>query len=328
MGRHVVVVGASAGGVEALRAVVGGLPPGLPAPVVVVLHIAKGSPSALPRILNRAGPLSAVAAEHGAPLRDGVVYAAPSDHHVLIADGHLRLSSGPTENGHRPAIDPLFRSAAVTYGPCAIGVVLSGTRDDGSAGLAAIAQRGGGAVVQESGDALYPAMPANALEHVPSALVQPAAKIGGLLGELVGAVVATAMTSDPDDLLAVETEIAAVGVPSTDLLPQAGPSPYSCPSCHGVLFEIPSSPAPRFRCRVGHAWSLGSHVEEQGLAVEEALWAAVRALEERAALLERLADRAARNGHVHTAATHTSRAVVARQQADHVRALLDGGPDR
>jgi two-component system, chemotaxis family, protein-glutamate methylesterase/glutaminase len=143
MARRVVVLGASAGGVEALRAVVAGLPPDLPAAVVVVLHVGRGAPSALHHILDRSGPLPAVPAEQMAPLRDGVVYTAPADHHVLVVGHHLRLSTGPIENGHRPAIDPLFRSAALSFGPGAVGVVLSGTRDDRSARLADGAARRG-----------------------------------------------------------------------------------------------------------------------------------------------------------------------------------------
>jgi len=170
----VVVVGASAGGVEALRALVAGLPPEFPAPLVVVLHVARGAPSALRAILGRAGPLPARAAEHLMPLRPGMVYAAPPDRHVLVVEDHVHLSAGPAENGHRPAIDPLFRSAAISFGPRAIGVVLSGTRDDGAAGLVALATVGGATLVQEPADALYDQMPRNALEHVPSAVACPA----------------------------------------------------------------------------------------------------------------------------------------------------------
>jgi two-component system chemotaxis response regulator CheB len=174
-GAGVVAIGASAGGVEALRAVVAGLPPELPAAVLVVLHIPRHSPSALPGILDRSGPLPA-----------GAIYVAPADHHLLLRDGHLQLSVGPMENGHRPAIDPLFRSAARAYGPGAIGVVLSGSRDDGAAGLAVIVERGGQAIVQEPDEALHRSMPAHALEQVAAPQVLPAAKIGALLGELVG----------------------------------------------------------------------------------------------------------------------------------------------
>jgi two-component system, chemotaxis family, protein-glutamate methylesterase/glutaminase len=182
----VVAVGASAGGVEALQALVAGLPKDLQAVVLVVLHIPRQAPSALPSILSRAGPLPAVAATDGMPARAGTIYVAPADHHLLICDGLLKLSLGPTENGHRPAIDPLFRSAAVAFGAGAIGVVLSGARDDGAAGLAEIVKRGGQAVVQDPNEASHRSMPASALEHVATAHVLPAAKIGTLLGELVG----------------------------------------------------------------------------------------------------------------------------------------------
>jgi two-component system chemotaxis response regulator CheB len=323
MGRRLIVIGASAGGVEALRAVAAGLPPDLPAAVVVVLHIPRCAPSALPGILSRAGPLSAVAAEQAAPLRSGILYVAPAGHHVLVVDGHLRLSTGPAENGHRPAIDPLFRSAALAHGPDTVGVVLSGTRDDGTAGLAAIVARGGTAVVQDPDDALHPAMPANALAHVPSALVHPAAKIGPVLGELVSRPAPEAPVDD--DLLRSETRIAASGGPTTDTPDDAVPSPFSCPSCHGVLFEVPGAPAPRFRCRVGHAWSPTALEAEQGHSVDEAIWAAVRALEEKAEVVERLAADARRHGHVRSAEVYIQRAASTRAQAEQVRDLVENG---
>lgn len=327
MGGRVIVMGASAGGVEALRAVVAGLPSDLPAAVVVVLHIPRGAPSALPGILDRAGPLPAVAAEQAAALRAGVVHVAPADHHVLVVDGHLRLSSGPIENGHRPAIDPLFRSAALAHGPDAIGVVLSGTRDDGTAGLAAIASRGGVAVVQEPEDALYGAMPANALAQVPGALVHPAVKIGPLLGELANRPSARTAAAE-DGLLLAETRIAASGVPGTDTLEQAAPSGFSCPSCQGVLFELPGAPVPRFRCRVGHAWSPASLEAEQAQAVDEALWAAVRALDEKADLVERLAADARRHRYPRSAEAFAQRAARARAQAQQVRDLVEAGHEK
>jgi two-component system, chemotaxis family, protein-glutamate methylesterase/glutaminase len=325
VGGRVIVMGASAGGVEALRAVVAGLPPDLPAAVVVVLHIPRGAPSALPGILDRAGPLPAVAAEQAAALGAGVVHVAPADHHVLVVDGHLRLSAGPIENGHRPAIDPLFRSAALAHGPDTIGVVLSGTRDDGTAGLAAIASRGGVAVVQEPEDALYGAMPANALAQVPGALVHPAVKIGPLLGELANRPASEPTAASEDGLLLAETRIAATGVPGTDTLEQSAPSAFSCPSCQGVLFELPGVPVPRFRCRVGHAWSPASLEAEQAQAVDEALWAAVRALDEKADLIERLAADARRHRHPRSAEAFAQRAAGARAQAQQVRALVEAG---
>jgi two-component system chemotaxis response regulator CheB len=328
MSEAIVVVGASAGGVEALRAFASGLPVDFPAPVVVVLHIPRSAPSALPAILTRAGPLVATSAEHGAPLRAGVIYAAPADRHVLIVDGHVHLSLGPVENGHRPAIDPLFRSASVAYGPKVVGIVLSGTRDDGTAGLAAIAARGGTALVQEPGDALYGAMPANALDHVRGARAYPAAKLGGVIAEQLAAAAAGSPDPPADDLLLAEHAIAAVdpGRTSTAELRAAKPSGLSCPNCEGSLFELPGSPAPRFRCRVGHAWSPASLATEQADGVEHALWAALRALEERAALQRRLADLADRRGNRTVGDAHRGKAALGEANASVIRRLLAEDP--
>ncbi|BCJ56388.1 hypothetical protein Asp14428_78630 [Actinoplanes sp. NBRC 14428] len=164
--RDVVAVGASAGGVEALRALVAGLPDGYPGAVLVVLHVPRDSPSALPAILTRSGPLPAATAVDGEELRHGRIYVAPNDHHLLALEGRIRLTRGPAENGHRPAVDPLFRSVARSYAERAVGVVLSGSRDDGAAGLTSIAARGGTTVVQDPADALYPWMPRAAIAHV------------------------------------------------------------------------------------------------------------------------------------------------------------------
>jgi two-component system, chemotaxis family, protein-glutamate methylesterase/glutaminase len=184
---RVVVVGASAGGVEALRGLAAALPATLAAAVVVVLHIPAGAPSALATILDRAGPLPAVTATHGAVLGVGRILVAPADHHVLVAESRLRLSRGPRENGHRPAADPLFRSAAVGYGPRAVGVVLSGNRDDGSAGLAVLERHGGVAFVQDPAEATHPAMPTNALARVPRATALTVAELGRAIADAVRA---------------------------------------------------------------------------------------------------------------------------------------------
>jgi two-component system chemotaxis response regulator CheB len=339
----VVVVGASAGGVEALRAFAAGLPVGLAAPVVVVLHIPRNAPSALPAILARSGPLPCVAARHGAPMEDGVVYVAPADRHVLVADGRLVLSVGPAENGHRPAVDPLFRSAALAHGPRAVGVVLSGTRDDGTSGLAAIADRGGVALVQDPREALYTTMPATALEHVTGARALPAVKLGAEIAEVLarprtgppgravpdGAVPDGAVPDGavPDGLLAAEHRIAAGvrGAPVTASLAAAVPSGLSCPDCYGVLFELPGRPAPRFRCRVGHAWTGEALALGQSDGVDAALWTALRTLEERVALLNELAAHAEAHGQSRSARRHADRAADAAVDAAAVRALLDRG---
>lgn len=319
----VIAIGASAGGVEALQALVAGLPVDLPAAVLVVLHIPRQAPSALPGILGRAGPLPALAASHGMRARPGTIFVAPADHHLLIRDGLLELSVGPTENGHRPAIDPLFRSAAVAFGAAAIGVVLSGARDDGAAGLAAIVKRGGQAVVQDPNEALHRSMPASALEHVATAHVLPAAKIGTLLAELVGEGAPPIENPHPNPGLAAENEIAAMGSVTADEMQSSRPSGFSCPSCQGVLFEIDGEPAPRYRCRVGHAWSPGSLAAEQAVTVEEALWVALRALEEDAAMSLRLAEVAGQRERHRAAALYRGHYERGKAEATRLRELID-----
>ncbi|AGL18666.1 chemotaxis protein CheB [Actinoplanes sp. N902-109] len=286
--RDIVAVGASAGGVEALRALVAGLPADYPGVVLVVLHIPREAPSALPSILRRSGPLPASAAIDGEPARPGHVYVAPNDRHLLFLDGRLRLTRGPSENGHRPAIDPLFRSVARTAGERGVGVVLSGTRDDGAAGLAGIVARGGLAVVQEPDDALYPGMPRAALTRVRPHHILPAAKLGGLLNEIIAMDLPEDSAPTDDALLEAEVTIAGLGPLTTDELPVA-PAGFGCPDCGGSLFEIGDEPTPRYRCRVGHAWSPESLLAEQAVALEGALWIALRALEEKSELSRRLA---------------------------------------
>jgi two-component system chemotaxis response regulator CheB len=289
--RDVIAVGASAGGVEALRALVGGLPPDYPGVILVVLHVPRDAPSALPAILDRSGPLSAATAVDGEPLRPGRIYVASNDHHLIVLDGHIRQTRGPAENGHRPAVDPLFRSVARAFGRRAVGVVLSGSRDDGAAGLATIVARGGTAVVQDPVDALYPWMPRAALIAAPTEHVAPAGKLGALIAEM------TAMdlpevpptAADDDALLDAEVRMSELGPLTSDEL-AVPPAGYGCPSCGGALFQYAIDPLPRFRCRVGHAWSAESLLDEQAIALEGALWIALRALEEKSALGRRMAE--------------------------------------
>src|SRR4051812_8388035 len=180
----VVVIGASAGGVEALSRLVGMFPPDLPASVFVVLHVPAESTSVLPRILNRAGPLPVIHPISGQAFERGHIYVAPPDHHLLVKQGYCELTRGPRENGHRPAVDPLFRSAARVYGARVIGVILSGALDDGTAGMVAIQMRKGICVVQSPDDALYAGMPQSAIDNVKVDHVIPLAEMGNLLVEL------------------------------------------------------------------------------------------------------------------------------------------------
>ena len=261
MVRDLVVVGASAGGVEALRAMMHGLPAELNAAVLVVLHIPPGAPSALGSILDRAGPLPASPARDGERITHGRVYVAPADRHMLVRENRIVLSPGPAENGHRPAVDPLFHSAARYFGPRVIGVILSGSRDDGTAGLATVVAHGGVPIVQDPDTALHRSMPSAAMKHLNVEHVLHPARIGALVAELVLEEPANTEPA-PDDLLAAETAIAELAA-ATDDRQRTRPTRLSCPSCHGVMFQLEGVPSPRYRCPVGHAWSPESLLSAQ-----------------------------------------------------------------
>jgi two-component system chemotaxis response regulator CheB len=288
--RDVVVVAASAGGIEALKAVLGGVPADLDAAVFVVLHMAARGGSALPAILDRAGPLNAVAAVEGEPLRAGRVYVCVADRHLLLHDGHVMVRGGPRENGYRPAADPLFRSAARYFGERVIGVVLSGSLSDGSAGLSAVRRQGGVGIVQDPDDAVYPDMPRHAIEAGADHVV-PAAEIGPLLGRLVKEPPSPNGDRPSSDMIE-EVAIMEDGPPGVGNDHPGRPSQWPCPDCNGVLWAVDDPDVLRFRCRVGHAWTGESLLEQQDTNVENALWMALRTLEDRAELSRTLAQRA------------------------------------
>jgi two-component system chemotaxis response regulator CheB len=317
----IVVVGASAGGVEALVRLVKALPEDPPAAVFVVLHIPALATSALPDILSRQGRLPATHAKDGEPIESGHIYVAPPDHHLLFKDEQVHLSRGPRENGHRPAIDPLFRSAAREFGARVVGVVLSGALDDGTAGLVAVKGRGGVSVVQDPEDALYRGMPTSAIEgdHVDQVL--PVPDIAALIATL-------ARESAPDvappvsELLKAEDDMADLSMDAIERDNPGRPSAFSCPDCNGVLWELREGEVIRFRCRVGHAWSPESLLSEQREALEAALWVALRSLEERASLARRMAAPARERGHRMTAARFDEQAEESDRAAELVRKLL------
>jgi two-component system, chemotaxis family, protein-glutamate methylesterase/glutaminase len=320
----IVVVGASAGGVEALVGLAASLPADLPAAVFVVLHVPPTGTSVLPDILSRHGRLPASHAKDGEPIEPGRIYVAPPDHHLLVRTDHLHLTRGPRENGHRPAVDPLFRSAAREHATGVVGVVLSGALDDGTAGLVAVKARGGVAVVQDPSDALYPGMPASALEHAKVDHVLPAASIGALLARLASEPAQVPPGPAPTDMK-VEVEVEGFSLQAMEGEHPGEPSGFSCPDCNGVLWAIRDGGLQRFRCRVGHAWSSESLLTRQSEALEAALWIALRSLEERAALARRLAEPARRRGHTITATRFEEQATEAQQAARVVRELLVGG---
>ena len=291
--RDVVVVGASAGGVEALIRFVGALPDDLAAVVLVVLHVPARAPSALASILARHGRLptfSAVGEESFVPTR---ILVAPPDHHLVVTGPDAAAARrGPRENGHRPAIDALFRTAAAHLGERVVAVVLSGSDDDGTAGCLAVRESGGLVFTQSEDDAIYPFMPSSASRTAGADLAASAEKLGLHVGRIVGGSGPSRHQHIPDSTIGVEAEMDEAPTGAVLGSPVGPPSGFVCPDCSGALFVAAEQPMLRFRCRIGHGWTAGSLVAQQDVTVEAALWTAVRTLQEKAELAERLARRA------------------------------------
>lgn len=288
-------MGASAGGVQALQTLVHGLPADLPAALFVVLHISANAETELPAILSRAGPLPAVPAEDKAAVQHGRIYVAPPDRHLVLEHGHMHLQRGPKENFHRPAINPLFRSAALSYGNRVAGVLLTGLRDDGVPGLWEIKRRGGVAIIQDPDEAPFPDMPRNAAQSVPIDYPVPVADMPSLLGRLATEGCEAQEFSPPDM--------------------EPHPTELSCPECQGVLSVRPNEKVPEFSCTIGHRYSGHTLHEALSVADENALWAGVRALEQSAIFARQFAQELWPD--------MEREAKLKKEQADTIRKLLE-----
>jgi two-component system, chemotaxis family, protein-glutamate methylesterase/glutaminase len=327
-GPAVVVAGASAGGVEALVQLVRSLPSDFPYPVLVVLHVSPSGTSVLPAILARACRLPVASPGDGDPVRPGHVYVAPPDFHLVVEDGQLRLSQAPRENGHRPAIDPTMRTAAAFYDAGAIGIVLSGSRDDGTSGLMAIKARGGTAIVQDPDEALYPAMPRSAISHMTPDAVLPVAQMAAWIlehGPWTDGPRKEGATMHPESEEPRLTAVEGGGDPPRSAVGEG--TRYTCPDCGGVLFERHEGNLARFQCSVGHVFSIESLSSAQAEALETALWAAVRSLEDRASLLQRLASRARSNHNDRSAYAFARQASEALDRAATIREAIQASAE-
>jgi two-component system chemotaxis response regulator CheB len=320
---QIVVVGASAGGIDALRVVCAALPADFPAPICIVVHTAPQSPGVLPEIVSRAGPLPARSPINSERLVPSQIYVAPPDCHLVVEPGRLRVTKGPKENRFRPAIDPLFRSAAQVYGPGAIGVILTGSLDDGSAGLWTVKQLGGIAIVQDPADALFPSMPLNAMRHTQVDHIVPLEGMAPLLVRLVATPIEVRTAHHVPEDVNVEVKVAMEDNPIDAGLERIGePSPFACPECHGVLLRLKDTPHARFRCHTGHSYtalSLLAAVNEQ---IEGSLWMSIRSLVEGRLLLCTLADHVTAEHSSDDAVRLRARADETKQQADAIRRLV------
>jgi two-component system chemotaxis response regulator CheB len=321
-GHDIIVIGASAGGVEALTRLVSLLPGDLPAAVFVVVHIPPDATSLLPDILSRKGRLSATHARDGEPIRPGRIYVAAPDRHLLVKQGHVRLTRGPRENATRPAVDPLFRTAAQAYGARVVGVVLSGTLDDGTVGLGVVKSRGGVALVQDPHDAMYAGMPESAIQNVP---VDSVLNVEGLAAELARLARTEVKGSSPPLEETVEYEIDVAEMEPHAVLGRrwmGKATDLTCPECRGGLLEVGDEDARHFRCRVGHAYSPETLYSQQAATVEAAIWSALQVLEERRSLACRMEERMERRGQPRIAARYHEQAEEAGAHADVLRRVL------
>jgi two-component system, chemotaxis family, protein-glutamate methylesterase/glutaminase len=305
MNHDVITIGASAGGIEVLLELVRELPADLPASVFVVVHVPAGHESLLPELLTERGKLPAKHPLHDEKILPGRIYIAPPDNHLVVRQGSMEVVRGPKENGHRPAADVLFRTASAAYGSRVIGVVLSGYGDCGTAGMMSIKARGGMSVVQTPETAQAPDMPRSVLSRVEVDHATAPVELAGLLARLAAL---PAGQETPVDSFVQQLEGKELGVRAEVV----------CPICEGVLTEAQPGVFQHFRCHVGHAFSLESLVREQSEELERTLWAAVRALEESAALSRRLSlagQGALRRSFAEKAATHT-------EQAEYLKRML------
>ncbi|WP_052055241.1 chemotaxis protein CheB [Myxosarcina sp. GI1] len=318
---HVITIGTSAGGIQALKTLVSQLPKNFPASIHVVLHISNEAPSNLPTILKKAGQLSVSFSEDGERIEPGHIYIAPPDFHQILEYDRIRVIRGPRENRMRPAIDPLFRSAAVAYTSYATGVILTGMLDDGTAGLQAIKACGGTAIVQDPKDAAYSSMPESAISNVKVDWVVPLNDIAALLQQRIRQT-PPVIKEVPAHLL-LEVPIAQNAITKPAIMDRIGkPVAQSCPSCGGPLWQMKNGSLLRYRCHIGHAFSNRTLVEEQSEATEKALWIALRTLEERARLLKNMSDNYAQKGATSLAKVHEERSAEAFDGALHIRSLI------
>jgi two-component system, chemotaxis family, protein-glutamate methylesterase/glutaminase len=323
----VIVIGGSAGSLKPLTTIVQGLPVGLKASVLVVMHTRAAADGFLPDILGRITPLAVTFAKHAQRFDHGHIYIAQPDRHLILTGGELRLVHGPRENGFRPAIDPLFRTAARELGPRVVGVILSGALSDGAYGLSLIKQHGGVAVVQDPDEANVDSMPRNALSAVDADYILPAAQIAATVTRLIEKRPAKGRANGelrmPRSNGELEPQMPSEHTKVSEMEDRFGaPSPLTCPDCGGALWEVQEGSIVRYQCHTGHQFAPDVLDGEQRDAVDSALWSAVRVLEEHSELKKRMAKRASDNGMTALSAGFAEGARDAHSQAQRIRSLL------
>lgn len=289
----IIVIGASAGGIEALIELVRTLPSDFDVSIFIVQHVSPYSKGNLPTIFKRHTSLGVSYPEDEDKIKSRHIYVAPPDHHLLLDDGKIVVKRGPKENRFRPSIDALFRSAAYYYKERVIGIILSGLLNDGTSGLWTIKRLGGIGIIQDPKDAIFSDMPENTLEFVDVDYIVPVSKMAALLQTLSGKDVSACKDVTPEEMDLLETEVVIAKKDNAfelGIMDKGNLSPFTCPECHGALVSFTEGKTVRFRCHTGHAFSASSLLAGVTTGVEESLWNAMRALEETAMLLETIGN--------------------------------------
>lgn len=318
----IIVAGASMGGVEALLELVSGLPSDFPASLFCVMHFLSGTRSSLNELLGKRTPRQVIVPQDMERIKKGVIYLARPDHHMAIQTGVIRMVNGPKVNRWRPAIDPLFESAAVAYTSRVIGIVLSGLLDDGTIGLAAIKKCGGITMVQALEDALVPDMPQSALKNVDIDYSLPAAEIGKKLNELSHKRAGPGSAA-PENLK--ESVGSAINIMTMKKIKEHNKgklAAVSCPECGGPIWEQKENGITSYECQVKHKFTLKSLLSSQDDNIEDSLWHATMVLEQRARMFSEMANDERRRGRLKTAEQDEENAKKAMSYAQTIRKLL------
>jgi len=320
---HIIVIGASSGGLEAIKTIVQNLPPGFSTPVFIVWHMSPDIHGILPQVLNRLNNIYAAHAYDNEAIQPNRIYIAKPDHHLIIENNRMRVTRGPKENRFRPAVDPLFRSAAYTYGNRVIGIVLSGALDDGTAGLVTVKRYGGVTVVQDPGDAEVPSMPRNAMREVEVDYAVPAAEIANLLVSLALKKPNENTVVMNDEQIKKEIEIAAEeNALQKGIFDYGKLTPYTCPECHGVLSQLKEGSLVRYRCHTGHAYSLDTLIQSITENIEDNLYNVLRSMDESIMLLNNIGDHLAEANQPKLAALYFQKAKEAEDRSQLVRKAI------
>jgi two-component system chemotaxis response regulator CheB len=324
--RDIIVIGASAGGVTALIDFVKSLPLNFDASIFIVLHLHPSSPSSLPQILGRFGPLKAAHAEDGERIKSKRIYVAPPDHHLLIENERILVRKGPKENRFRPSIDALFRSAAYNYRSRVIGIVLSGMLNDGTSGMWSVKRMGGLCIIQAPEDALYESMPIHVQKEVEVDYSLPVAKMGLLLEELINQKAPEMHEITPEQMELMKMEVVIASHDNAfelGILNKGELTPFTCPECHGILVSLKEGTTVRFRCHTGHAFTASTLLAGVTQSIEEQLWGAMRTLEEATMLLENISRTFSKAGNEDAAEEFSKKAKESRKRSRILHDLVE-----